>query len=138
MTATWVRWRKARRFTSCSRRARSRPRWLVNTATAIATTTPACSGASADFARESHQLLFRIYADIADPDYCENATVEHTALDLTGTSAGGRRAARDFGISCCAGDDLEVDANRQEGFGVPQDLPPEVSGRVHSSQEDDR
>ncbi len=37
-----------------------------------------------DFAREFHQLFFRINGDIEDPDYHENTTIEHTAWALTG------------------------------------------------------
>lgn len=37
-----------------------------------------------DFAREFHQLFFRINGDIEDPDYHENTTIEHTAWILTG------------------------------------------------------
>lgn len=37
-----------------------------------------------DFAREFHQLFFRINGDIEDPDYHENITIEHTAWALTG------------------------------------------------------
>ncbi len=37
-----------------------------------------------DFAREFHQLFFRINGDIEDPDYHENTTIEHTAGALTG------------------------------------------------------
>lgn len=37
-----------------------------------------------DFAREFHQLFFRILGDGEDPDYHENTTIEHTAWVLTG------------------------------------------------------
>jgi hypothetical protein len=37
-----------------------------------------------DFAREFHQLFFRINGDIEEPDYHENTTIEHTAWALTG------------------------------------------------------
>ncbi len=37
-----------------------------------------------DFAREFHQLFFRINGDTEDADYHENVTIEHTAWALTG------------------------------------------------------
>ena len=37
-----------------------------------------------DFAREFHQLFFRINGSGEDPDYHENTTIEHTAWLLTG------------------------------------------------------
>ncbi len=37
-----------------------------------------------DFAREFHQLFFRINGDVEDPDYHENTTIEHTSWVLTG------------------------------------------------------
>lgn len=37
-----------------------------------------------DFARELHQLFFRINGDTEDPDYHENTTIEHTSWVLTG------------------------------------------------------
>ena len=37
-----------------------------------------------DFAREFHQLFFRIVGDTEDPDYHESTTIENTALALTG------------------------------------------------------
>ncbi len=37
-----------------------------------------------DFAREFHQLLFRILGTTEDPDYHENTTIEHTSWLLTG------------------------------------------------------
>lgn len=37
-----------------------------------------------DFAREFHQLFFRILGENEDPDYHENTTIEHTAWALTG------------------------------------------------------
>jgi hypothetical protein len=37
-----------------------------------------------DFAREFHQLFFRILGEGEDPDYHENTTIEHTAWALTG------------------------------------------------------
>ncbi|MFC1365796.1 MAG: hypothetical protein G8D61_19315 [gamma proteobacterium symbiont of Ctena orbiculata] len=37
-----------------------------------------------DFAREFHQLFFRINGDTEDTDYHENTTIEHTAWILTG------------------------------------------------------
>lgn len=37
-----------------------------------------------DFAREFHQLFFRINGDVEDPAYHENVTIEHTARALTG------------------------------------------------------
>lgn len=37
-----------------------------------------------DFAREFHQLFFRILGTTEDPDYHENVTIEHTAWTLTG------------------------------------------------------
>ncbi len=37
-----------------------------------------------DFAREFHQLLFRIMGETEDTDYHENVTIEHTARVLTG------------------------------------------------------
>lgn len=37
-----------------------------------------------DFAREFHQLFFRINGENEDPDYHENTTIEHTAWALSG------------------------------------------------------
>jgi hypothetical protein len=37
-----------------------------------------------DFAREFHQLFFKIQGTTEDPDYHENTTIEHTAWTLTG------------------------------------------------------
>jgi hypothetical protein len=37
-----------------------------------------------DFAREFHQLFFRINGDVEDPLYHEDVTIEHTAWALTG------------------------------------------------------
>jgi hypothetical protein len=37
-----------------------------------------------NFAREFHQLFFRINGALEDPDYHENTTIEHTAWALTG------------------------------------------------------
>jgi hypothetical protein len=58
-----------------------------------------------DFAREYHQLYFRINGDLEDPDYHENVTIENTARVLTGMNldripgANGSSASGDWWVS---------------------------------------
>jgi hypothetical protein len=50
-----------------------------------------------NFAREFHQLFFRINGDLEDADYHENTTIEHTAWALTGMQIDKRPGA--YGVT---------------------------------------